>query len=342
MYERYYGLRDRPFELTPNPKYLYLTPSHREALSTVQYGLAAAKAVTVLIGEAGTGKTTLLETALDSPACRYVRALHLKNPRLTRQEFIQTLAQGFGLTAAAAASKAELLTQLEQLIRERRARGVITALIVDEAQGLDIDLLEEIRLLGNIETASEKLLPLVLVGQPALATRLEDAHLSQLKQRVALRCEVRPFCADETAGYIFTRIAAAGGSATTLFTLDAVAQIHKDARGIPRTISVMCDNALMTGYALRRRPIDREIVSEVARDFWLRRGRRDLSGTQPLPSTAAPAGPGRESAAEPGARTVDEPGTPTFVPKRLFARLTGDRPSSAPSPLRRVADIKRR
>ena len=155
-------------------------------------------------------------------------------------------------------------------LRDRRGRGEITALVVDEAQSLSAELLEETRLLANIETATEKLLPLVLAGQPELSTRLNDPTLRQLKQRVALRCEIPSFELPETAAYIASRIRTAGGEAAKLFTREAVILIHERSRGIPRTISVMCDNALLSGFALGRQPVDREIVLEVSRDFDLR------------------------------------------------------------------------
>ena len=155
-------------------------------------------------------------------------------------------------------------------MRDRRANGEITALVIDEAQSLSVELLEEVRLLANIETPTEKLLPLVLSGQPELAERLNDPPLRQLKQRVALRCELKPLELAETAAYIASRIRIAGGQASKLFTREAVQLIHEFSLGIPRTISVLCDNALLGGMALGRQPVDREIVNEVCRDFDLR------------------------------------------------------------------------
>jgi len=290
MYERFYGLRDAPFELTPNPKFLFLTAAHSEALVNLQYGLSSARTLTVLLGEAGTGKTTLLRAALESEPCRAVKCVHVNNPTLTRAEFIETLAAQFGLGARAEQSKAVLLSELEPVIRERRARGETTALVVDEAQSLSTELLEEVRLLANFETATEKLLPIVLAGQPELAERLNDHSLRQLKQRVALRCEITPLDLRDTAAYIAHRAKAAGGDATKLFTREAVMLIHQYSRGIPRTISVMCDNALLTGYALGRRPADREIVLEVARDFDLQQagnGPRALAAAAPASKETA-------------------------------------------------------
>ena len=271
MYQHFFGLRELPFELTPNPRYLFFTAQHREALTTLEYGLFSAKGVTALIGEAGTGKTTLIHAALESERCRNVTCVYINNPALTREEFVETLSLRFGLSSHAGASKAALIDELEPLLRERRSRGLITALVVDEAQSLSVELLEEVRLLANIETAAHKLLPLVLAGQPELADRLNDSELRQLKQRVALRCEIVPFELPETAAYIASRIRTAGGEASRLFTREAVSIIHEYSRGIARTVSVICDNALVSGMALGRQPVDRAIVMEVTRDFDLRK-----------------------------------------------------------------------
>lgn len=284
MYQSYYGLRELPFELTSNPRFLFFTPGHREALGNLQYGLSAAKAVTLLIGEAGTGKTTLLRAALESERCRNVRCIYLNNPTLTRAEFLEMLSRQLDLGPRAAESKATLLTELEAVLRRRRAAHEVVALVVDEAQSLSYELLEEIRLLANMETASEKLLPLVLAGQPELAVRLNEPELRQLRQRVALRCMLAPLTLAETAAYIASRIESAGGHAATMFTRDAVTLIHERSEGIPRTISVICDNALVSGLALGRRPIDRAIVLEVCADFDLGRTDRDARLAQPGPA----------------------------------------------------------
>ena len=291
MYLRHFGLRELPFELTPNPKYLFLTPKHREALSNLQYGLFSAKAMTLLVGEAGTGKTTLVRTALESDRCRQVACVYLNNPRLSRAEFVALVAGRMGLPPHAAESKAAFLDELERELVLRRARGETTALVVDEAQSLDEDMLEEIRLLANIETATEKLLPVVLAGQPEVRDRLNQPALRQLKQRIALRCEIAPFTVEETAAYIANRIRIAGGEAMKLFTREAVVLIHERTRGIPRSINVVCDNALLTGMGLGRRPVDREIVSEVVRDFDLERApaapvKRAESGESPAAAIA--------------------------------------------------------
>jgi general secretion pathway protein A len=297
MYQRFYGLRELPFELTPNPKFLFLTPRHREALSNLHYGVCSAKSLTVLVGEAGTGKTTLLRAVLESEQCRHVHWVCLNNPVLTREDFVRTLAARFELGEQAAESKAAFLDGLERVLVERRARGEITALVVDEAQSLSKDLLEEIRLLANIETAEHKLLLLILAGQPEFAERLNDPGLRQLKQRVALRCEIAPFELPETGAYIASRVRTAGGESSRLFTREAVLAIHEYSQGIPRTINVMCDNALLGGLALGRQPVDREIVMDVVRDFDLRQDEAgnpqitepaDAATRVPEPSEASP------------------------------------------------------
>lgn len=302
MYQHFYNLRELPFELTPNPKYLFMTRRHREALSNLQYGLSTAKPITVLIGEAGTGKTTLLHTALGSAPCHNVVCVYLNNPALTRAEFVEVLSQRFNLGPAAGESKAALLSELDGVLRERRARGLISALVIDEAQSLSPELLEEVRLLANIETTTDKLLPLVLAGQPELGDRLNEVGLRQLKQRVALRCEITPFNQDETAAFIAHRVRVAGGDAAALFTREAVKLIHQKSGGIPRVISVMCDNALLTGCGLNRRPVDRAIVMEVARDF-------DLGGIE-LDSETGIDGAGEPASA---ARPAIAPSSPVLV-----------------------------
>jgi general secretion pathway protein A len=268
MYRAFFGLRERPFDLTPNPRFLVLTEAHREALSNLEYGIASRRGITVLIGEAGTGKTTLIRTALQRQPER-VHYVHLHNPALTRAEFIEMLAERFGLSAAARASKAALLTELERALVERYSRGETSVLVVDEAQSVPLPLLEEIRLLGNIETEETKLLSIVMAGQPELAAVLDQESARQLKQRIALRCELRPLTQAETAAYLAGRIRAAGGVGAHVFTREAVILIHQRSGGIPRTISVIADNALVSAFALSRKPVNREIVTEVCRDLAL-------------------------------------------------------------------------
>ena len=266
MYEGFYGLRERPFDLTPNPKYLVLTEAHREVLLNLEYGIASRKGMTLVVGEAGSGKTTVIRAAMDRQPVK-VHCVHLHNPTLSRSEFNALLATRFGLSDEAIASKAMMLVELERLLLERRNAGEKTVLILDEAQSLPLDLLEEIRLLANIETNDEKLLSVIIAGQPELAVRLNDRSLRQFKQRVALRCELRPLTAQETAAYVAGRIRAAGGVAAEVFTRQAVTLMHQRSLGLPRTISVIADNALIGGYAAGQRPVGVDLVAEICRDF---------------------------------------------------------------------------
>lgn len=269
MYQDFFGFRERPFDLSPNPRYLVLTDTHREALGNLEYAIASRKGITLLIGEAGSGKTTLIRTAIGHQSDR-VHCVHLSNPALTRAEFIEMIAERFSLTPAARLSKTALLLELETLLVARREAGTDTVLIVDEAQSLSLELLEELRLLANIETESEKLLSVIIAGQPELAERLNDPTLRQFKQRIALRCELRPLDAHETAAYLAGRIKAAGGAAAQVFTREAVTTIHKWSGGVPRLISVLADNALLSGFAMQHRPVTSEMVRDVCRDFDLK------------------------------------------------------------------------
>jgi len=265
MYERYYGLRERPFELSPDPRYLFLSNKHREALTHLRYGLGGRPGLTVLVGEAGTGKTTLIRAALHAANGAAARIVHLSNPTLTRADFFEYLTARFGFSPEAAASKTRFLAELERVIAAPNSQ--VPALVVDEAQSLPHELLEEIRLLTNLEASSGKSLAVALVGQPELADRLNDPSLRQLKQRIALRCELPALDLRETAAYITARIRTAGGSAELLFSREAVIAIHEHSKGIPRTISVICDNALVNGFAADLRPVGRDVVLEVCRDF---------------------------------------------------------------------------
>jgi general secretion pathway protein A len=263
MYERYYGLQERPFELSPNPRFLCFTEQHREALVHLQYGLGGRPGITVLVGEAGTGKTTLIRAALQasSPASTIV---HLSNPTLTREEFFEYLAAGFGFSAKAGQSKIQFLRELEAALDTPTQPKRVLALVVDEAQSVPYDLLEEIRLLTNAESPSGRSLAVALVGQPELAARLDEPRLRQLKQRVVLRCELTPLSLKDTAAYISARVRTAGGQAPQLFSRDAVIAIHEHSGGIPRVISVICDNALVTGFATDRRPVGESVIAEVS------------------------------------------------------------------------------
>jgi general secretion pathway protein A len=299
MYEKFFGFRERPFDLTPNPRFLVLTDGHREALGNMEYAIASRKGITLLVGEAGCGKTTVIRTAIERQPAR-VRCVYIHNPALTRGEFVEMLATQFELTDHARRSKTALLVELEALLRKRREAQETTLLVVDEAQSLPHELLEEIRLLANIETSEEKLLSLVIAGQPEIAGRLNEPALRQLKQRIALRCELRALTLRETLAYIAGRIRAAGGVAAETFSREAVMLIHERSRGIPRSINVLADNALVAGFATGQRPVNSQTVTEVCRDFdapgvgasvLVQGVANDIAGEEPVAGQADPEGP---------------------------------------------------
>lgn len=294
MYEEFFGLRERPFDLSPNPRFLFLADIHREALSTLRYGLGGPRGLTLLLGDAGTGKTTLVRTVLEETGPDTVECVLLSNPTLTRAEFYEALAEGFHFDPAVGASKTRFLAELRQHLEARQARGQLTALLLDEAQSLPYELLEEVRLLSNMETPATKLLNVVLAGQPELADRLNEPRLRQLKQRIALRCHLRPFGGEETAFYVASRLRVVGGTPADIFTQDAVDAVFAASGGLPRVINVICDNALIGGFAAGVKPVSRAIVDEVIRDFDLGAGgrARAAAAPDPLPVRAvAPAAP---------------------------------------------------
>ena len=339
MYEQYYGLRERPFDLSPNPKFLFLSPRHEEALVHLRYGLTGRPGITLLVGEAGTGKTTLVKAALQAERGPGSVIVELSNPTLKRDEFYDYLAQGFGFSFEARTSKSCFLRELESAIDRSAGDGTVMALIIDEAQSLPDELLEEIRLLTNTEGQDGRVLTVVLVGQPELADRLNNSSLRQLKQRVALRAELAPLDLPEVAWYIATRLNVAGGRADAIFTRDAVIAIHGRSKGIPRTVSVICDNALMTGFAAEARPVGRDIIAEVCADFDLRETGRQVPARAKNPqppavqSASSPAptpspGNGNGEALATSASVAAPESRPLFsevTPNRRFAFLRGGR-----------------
>jgi general secretion pathway protein A len=302
MYESFYGLRERPFDLTTNPRFLFLTPRHREALSTLHYGLRAPRGLTLLLGDAGTGKTTVLRAALAEEKRPENRNVLLTNPTLTRAEFYEFIARGFGLDETCATSKARFLTEFQRDVHERHQAGGLTTLIIDEAQSLPYELLEEVRLLANIESSTAKLLNLVLVGQPELADRLNEQSLRQLKQRITLRAQLTPLDLRETASYIAGRLRIAGGNVSEIFAKNAVMAVYELSGGLPRIINVLCDNALVGGFAAQAKPVDADIVREVGRDFDF--GSRPR-GAAPAPEAARAVGARADAYAAPAPAVVE-------------------------------------
>jgi len=288
MYEPFFGLKERPFDLAPNPRFLYLTARQREALSNLRYGLNTERGLTLLLGDAGTGKTTLLQATLAQLDRTGVECVMLNNPTLTRSEFCEAVASGFALGPESALSKTRFLASLRERLELNHKEGRFSALVIDEAQSLPYELLEEVRLLSNIETPTRKLLNVILAGQPELAERLNEHGLRQLKQRISLRCELGPFDMRDTAAYIAGRLRIAGGAPAQIFTREAVAAIFEGSTGLPRTINVICDNALIGGFAAQVKPVPRAIVDEVIRDFDLRRGESSNFESRRMPGPGAP------------------------------------------------------
>lgn len=258
MYLSFYGLDQHPFNATPDPRFLFLTPSHREALAQLMYGVQENKGFIVLTGEVGTGKTTLLQTLLKRLDATTAIA-YIYNSTLPFEELLEYMLADFGI-AKPGESRAQRLFALNNFLIERRRAGQNTVLLIDEAQNLDVPTLEQVRLLSNFESTTEKLLQILLVGQPELKVKLDRPELRQLKQRIGLRCRISPLTATETRDYIRTRLRIAGARHAQLFTEAAVQRITEYAGGIPRVINILCDHCLLVGYADQVREIDRDIV----------------------------------------------------------------------------------
>jgi general secretion pathway protein A len=260
MYLTFYGLSEKPFNTTPDPKFLYLTPGHREALAQLLYGVHENKGFIVLTGEVGTGKTTLLQALLQRLDGDTAVAF-IFNSTLSFDGIFEYMLEDFGI-AKTAASQAQRQVALNNFLIERRRAGQNTVLILDEAQNLDPPTLEKIRLLSNFETPREKLLQILLVGQPELEAKLQLPELRQLRQRIGLRCRIPVLTPQETSDYIRTRLRLAGARDPGLFTDRTIARISEYAGGIPRVINIVCDHCLLYGYADQKQKIHCDIVDQ--------------------------------------------------------------------------------
>lgn len=268
MYNAFFGFAENPFNMSPDPSFLFRSAHHEEALANLIYGVQSRKGFVVLTGEVGTGKTTMLECLRDFLTSQQVTYASLFNSRLTVQQFFEMIAYDFGLRCTRT-SKTEVLFALNEMIIERANLGRTTVLIVDEAHNLDWDVLEEIRLLGNLENRRGKMLQILLAGQPELDRKLEAPEFRQLKQRIALRCVLRTFQPEETEDYILYRLKRAGMKEQTVFSPEILREIHFRTQGIPRLINAMCDNLLLTAFALETRAVTPAMVEEVSADMRL-------------------------------------------------------------------------
>jgi general secretion pathway protein A len=275
MYCEYYGFLRRPFEMTPDPSFLYLGEAHREGLATLLYGVQSGKGFVLLTGEVGTGKTTLLHALLgqldSSTNCAF-----LFNPRLTPLDFFQILFEELGIEKKCE-TKADYLLTLNSFLIERLGRNEQTLLIIDEAQNLSPEMLEEIRLLSNLETPSSKLIQIILVGQPELKELLARPELRQLRQRIALRHHLRPFDERETWDYVDERLRKGGYSGKGIFKRSALRQLYTLSGGTPRLINSLCDSALLLGYSQDKQVLDAAAIEEVAHDMELGPGGADAA-----------------------------------------------------------------
>jgi general secretion pathway protein A len=270
MYKSFYSLKRNPFDITPDPSFLFPTNRHNEALAALYYGVRRHKGFVVLTGEVGTGKTVLLHYVLQLfKQSKDVAYAYIFNGRLSPVEFLQYVASDLGLPAGSK-NKGELLLQIAHYVIGRSQRGLTTALVVDEAHHLSAEILEEIRLLSNLETPQEKLLQILLVGQPELDEKLDSVSLRQLKQRIALRSHLLPLTSDETKGYVESRLQLAGCPfASSVFPPETIAAVYQHSQGLPRLINTICENALIAAYARQMRSVSPEVIDNIATDFRL-------------------------------------------------------------------------
>ncbi len=268
MYNAFFGFSESPFSLSPDPAFFYRSEQHEEALANLVYGVQARKGFIVLSGEVGTGKTTMLECLRDYLESQYIEFAFLFNSRINVEQFFEMIAYDLDLRCPRT-SKTEVLFALNQLLVEQAQDGRTVVLIVDEAHNLEWEVLEEIRLLGNLENRNGKLLQIILAGQPELDRKLDAPNLRQLKQRIVLRCNLQPFTLRDAVDYIQSRLERAGMPDQTVFSEELMAEIHLRAQGIPRVINAVCDNMLLTAFASESKVCTTDMLDEVCRDMRL-------------------------------------------------------------------------
>ncbi len=265
MYKQFFHLESEPFTINPDPRFLCMMPHTREALACLQHGIASRKGFMVLTGEVGTGKTTLLRHTLNALHRTRIHSAFIFNPRLDIVDFLEFVLSDFGLTPVSR-NKSSMIIQLNRWLIDRYREGEICVVVVDEAQNCSLELLEEIRLLTNLETSSQKLAQIVLSGQPELETKLRQANVRQLRQRIALWCRTKPLTLTQTGEYIAGRLRIAGSTAE-IFLPDAIELIHRASHGIPRIINLICENALIFAYVDQFRQVPASVAYAAIQDL---------------------------------------------------------------------------
>ena len=266
MYLNFYNLNKEPFHITPDPEFLYLSPSHKEALGSIIYGIEQKKGFVVIIGAVGVGKTTILRSYLDTADKKHLKIIYIFNARLTFEELVKTIYQELGIDSKTD-DIFDMVNNLYKLLIDEYTQGNSVVLVIDEAQNVPIDTLENLRMLSNLETPKDKLIQIVLVGQPEFEEKLNMEKLRQLKQRIAIRSTILPLTKSESLDYIEHRMLRAGTQSKKVFVQDALEAICKKACGIPRTINILCDNTLITGFGYQQKPVSSRVVREVIRDI---------------------------------------------------------------------------
>jgi len=268
MYQRFFGLREGPFNVNPDPRYLFLTRQMQEALAALTYGIQNRKGFILLTGEVGTGKTTLLNKLLDWLHGQRVSTAFIFNSQLDVSQLFDFIMADFEIPCESR-EKSQVLMRLNHWLLDRYRAGETAVLVVDEAQNLSLQVLEEIRLLTNLETSTEKLLQIVLTGQPELEEKLRLPQLRQLRQRITLRSNTAALTLEETFGYIAERLRIAGANGEPIFSKEAIQTVHLYSRGIPRVVNLLCEHSLINAYVDHLRPVPAQLVEEVAREFQL-------------------------------------------------------------------------
>ena len=280
MYKSFYGLKENPFNVNPDPRFLFLTKQIEEALTGLMYGIQTRKGFITLTGEVGTGKTTLVNRLLDWLHHRKSRTAFLFNSRINSNQLFDFILAEFDIPCDSK-SKSQQLMKLNGWLLDRYRMGETVVLIIDEAQNLTYPVMEEIRLLTNLETSTEKLLQIILSGQPELEEKLKLPQLRQLRQRIMLRCKTSALSKEQTQSYIVERLKIAGASDDAIFSAAAVDAVHIYSLGIPRVINLLCEHSLVNGFVEQQRPIQPKIVEEVAREF-------QLDEVEPVAPTGGP------------------------------------------------------